>query len=92
MADKRDDGLYRSSFAIPVENKVKLDALISRLKLDSMADLLNMLAANFHEAAGALDDFAAAYVKLKQEKRDLERKIKEQQRLRAKLEALENPK
>lgn len=89
MSDKKDDHLYRSSFAIPVDNKTELDDLIKHLKLDSMTDLLNMLASDRPGAVQQLEGIAAGYRRDKLTKRDLERKIREQQRLRAKLQALE---
>jgi hypothetical protein len=91
MTNKKDDGLFRSTYAIPAENKAHLDALVSRLNLNSMADLLNMLAENYHEVADALEDNAKHYTLDKMAKRDLERKIRETQRLRDKLAELEKP-
>lgn len=92
MTTKKDDGLFRSTYAIPTENKLSLDGLIKSLQLDSMADLLNMLATNEKQAHTTLENLAISYRQEKLNRRDLERKIRERQRLQAKLTALDAPK
>lgn len=89
MTTEAKDGYYRSTLAVPVENKPKLEVLIKQLKLGSMADLLNMLVESVDTTTTRLEFVAQHYMVAKAERRVDAARLRETARLREKLAQLE---
>lgn len=89
MTTESKDGYYRSTLAVPIENKPKLEDLIKQLKLGSMADLLNMLVESVEMTTGRLEFVAQRYMVAKAERRAEAARQRETTRLREKLAELE---
>ena len=89
MTTESKDGYYRSTLAVPLENKPKLEELIKQLKLASMADLLNMLVESVDTTTRHLEFVAQHYMVAKAERRADAARLRETTRLREKLAELE---
>jgi hypothetical protein len=79
--------LHRSTYAISHGSKERLDKLIPRLGLDSMADLINILADHGEEGL-TLSAMSEKFKAAKMARRRLELYARQAGRLQAKLDAL----